>query len=235
VRHGGRYIVAQGWTPEGMEAGPNDHALLEVDESGNSRVLSNDFWNPFDLAISDGAIFVVDAAKNSIEKLDGNGTRTTLFSFARLTASGSDMQTLSPTQFKADQAYELDAVPTAIEIRDDRLYLSLFGGFPFISGAGRVVSMPKTGGPLQVDVSGLDAPVDIAWNEGTLLILEHGTYDQSSGFVEGSGRLSAFDDMQGSTWVLLDGLTRPSSLLLWDDDEIIVADLGGHLYFLTAE
>ena len=235
VRRGETFLVAQGWTPAGVEAGPNDHALIEVDEEGNSRVLSSAFWNPFDFAISDAAIFVVDAARNSIERLDEAGARTTVFGFARLAVAGSVMQTLSPTQFKADQTYEFDAVPTGIDIRDDRLYVSLFGGFPFISGAGRVVSIPKTGGELQIDASGLDAPVDIAWNDGTLLILEHGTYDQSGGFVEGSGRLSAFDDMHGSTSILLDGLTRPSSVLLWDDDEIVISDLGGHLYFLTAD
>ena len=52
------------------------------------------------------------------------------------------MQSLSPTEFAEGETYEFDAVPTGIALRDGRLYVSLFGGFPFLAGAGKVVSLP---------------------------------------------------------------------------------------------
>jgi hypothetical protein len=111
----------------------------------------------------------------------------------------------------------------------------LFGGFPFAAGTGRVVSLPEGGGEIQVDVSDLDAPVDVAPFGVNLLILEHGTYDQASGFRPGSGRLSTFDNMHGQRSVILDGLTRPVGLLVWGEDLIVVADLTGNLHFLKRD
>ncbi|MGH6923794.1 MAG: ScyD/ScyE family protein [Propylenella sp.] len=235
VRYGANYLVAQGWTPTNSEAGPNDHALIEVDENGILGVLHGDFWNPFNFLITGDAIFIVDAAKNTIEWLDAEGGKTTILGLPRLAASGSAMQSLSPTEFSKQQGYEFDAVPTGIALRDGRISVSLFGGFPFTGQSGQVISFSESGGESQIDVSGLDAPVDIAWKDGFLLILEHGAYDQATGFQPGTGRLIAFDDMHGGRSVLLDGLTRPVSVLVWDDDEIVVSELGGNLYFLTPQ
>jgi hypothetical protein len=231
IPHGGTYLVAQGWTPVDGTEGPHDHALLEIDEERVVRVIHRDFWNPFRFKVAGDLIYVVDAAQNSIERLNLDGTKTTIFSFKRLTQTPQAMQNLSPTEFSGE-AYEVDAVPTGIAIEEQRLSVSLFGGFPFAEGAGQIVSMGLGGEEPQVDVSGLNAPVDLAFAGNTILILEHGVYEQATGFQPGSGRLIAFDNMHGRREVVAEGLSRPVSFLVSDNGEIVISELGGTLYFL---
>ncbi len=238
VRYGENYLVAEGWTPIDADEGPNDHALIEVDENGVVKVIHRDFWNPFDFAVSGDAIYVVDAARNSLERLTDRGAKTTLFTFPRLSVSGAAMQTLSPTQFSNDAGYEVDAVPTGVALSGGRIYVSLFGGLPFIAGEGKVISIEGSEvAPLaRLELDGLNAPVDIAFDtDGRLLVLEHGVYRQGSGFQLESGRLLGVDLVKGERQVMLNGLTRPASIAVWDDDALIVSDLGGNLFFLTRE
>ncbi|MCR4282120.1 MAG: ScyD/ScyE family protein [Bauldia sp.] len=236
ARVDGAYVVAQGWTPVDSDEGPYDHALVAIDDTGAIRVVSNDFWNPFAFVASDGAYFVVDAARNSIERIDAGGSRSTLAAFARMSASATALQNLSPTEFAEGETYDFDAVPTGIALRRDRLYVSLFGGFPFVAGAGKVVSLAAAGGAPEPVLDDLNAPVDIAFApDGRLLVLEHGLYDQGSGFRPGSGRLLSVDIATGDRQVVVDGLTRPASVLVWDARQLVVSELGGTLYFLTHE
>ncbi|MEX0852721.1 MAG: ScyD/ScyE family protein [Bauldia sp.] len=233
-RHGGGYLVAQGWTPVEAVEGPYDHALLKIDATNGVRVVNRDFWNPYHFAVAGERIYVVDAARNSIERLAPDGARTTVATFGRLTQAESALKSLSPTEFSGTKAYEFDAVPTGIALDGERIYVCLFGGFPFLANAGSVVSLSEIDPVIQIDVSGLDAPVDVAVTAGgsTLFILEHGAFDQATGFVPGTGRLIAFDNLHGGRSIILDGLTRPAALLLWGDGEIVVSELGGRLYFL---
>lgn len=231
IPHGETYLVAQGWTPVDGAEGPHDHALIEIDDKDIVRVIHRDFWNPFRFKISGDLIYVVDAARNSIERVTFAGEKTTVFSFKRLVQTPEAMQSLSPTEFSG-QAYEVDAVPTGIAIEEKRLYVSLFGGFPFAEGAGQIMSMSLDGKEPQIDVSGLNAPVDLAFAGNTILILEHGVYEQTTGFQPGTGRLIAFDNMHGGREVVVEGLTRPVSLLVSETGEIVISELGGTLYFL---
>jgi hypothetical protein len=126
-------------------------------------------------------------------------------------------------------------VPTGVAARDGRLYVSLFGGFPFMTGAGRVVSLPEVAGAptARIEAVGLNAPVRVAFDQsGNLLVLEHGTYEQSTGFASGSGRLLSIDLTSSRRQVLLDGLTRPAGLEVLTEDEIIIAQLDGTLIVL---
>jgi hypothetical protein len=235
ARQGAAYIVAQGWTPANTEESRYDHALLEVDEVAGVRVLSSDFWNPYDFVTAFDGYYVIDAARNSVERLSADGGRQTLFTFARLTASGSTLKSLSPTEFGEQQSYAFDAVPTGIAVRGDRLYVSLFGGFPFVAGSGRIVSLPEAGvaSSARVEAGDLNAPVDVVFDaSGDMLVLEHGTFDQAGAWVPGSGRLLRMTSA-GVRQIILDGLTRPVSVLTWDARRLIVSELGGSLYFLT--
>ena len=144
ARRGAGYIVAQGWTPVDQSEDPRDHALLEVDDTKVVRVIDADFWNPFAFAAQDDTLFVVDAAKNTVERLDA-GERNRLATFPRIAQAGSALQKLSPTEFAKQKPYEVDAVPTGIAARDGRLYVSLFGGFPYVAGGGAVVSIELGG------------------------------------------------------------------------------------------
>lgn len=228
----GRIVVAQGWTPTGHEATSFDHALLAIGTDGNVEIICDDFWNPFAFLADGDGFVVVDAARNSLERVGPGCARRTLASFARLTGSETGMRTLSPTEF-AGEPYEVDAVPTGVARDGDRFLVSLFGGFPFLAGAGVIAEVPLSGGEPVPAVTGLDAPVDLALSaDGELLVLEHGLFDQSAGFLPGSGRLVAIDP-SGARRLLLDGLTRPASLLVWDAATLMVTELGGTILILT--
>jgi hypothetical protein len=236
ARHGNSYLVAQGWPPADQAEQELDHALLEVDESAVVRVVSNDFWNPYDFVSSNDSVYVVDAARNAVERLslDGSG-KVRFFTFARLTARGEALGQLSPTEFGGGSTYEFDAVPTGIAAHGGRIYVSLLGGFPFIAGSGRIVSLPETGMPDEArsEADDLNSPVDIAFDaKGEMLVLEHGTFDQLVKWNPGSGRLVAIDPATNERSVILAGLTRPVAVLPFDDDTIVVSQLDGQLVFV---
>ncbi|WP_018238165.1 ScyD/ScyE family protein [Ensifer sp. BR816] len=237
ARVGAELIVAQGWTPASAEADPRDHSLVAIDAAGKTRIISNDFWNPFDFVAADQGFYVVDAARNSVEHVRSDGRKRTVVSFRRLPQAADTLQNLSPTEFAADSSYEVDAVPTGIALHERRLHVALFGGFPFLAGAGTVVSIPTGGAPEpRLEVDGLNAPVAIAFaNDGGMFVLEHGTYDQKQGFAKGSGRLLKIDAATKSRSTILDGLTRPVSVLVWDARQLVVSDLAGNLYLLTLQ
>ncbi|WP_373414354.1 ScyD/ScyE family protein [Ensifer aridi] len=233
ARLGHRLVVAQGWTPVDRREGPLDHALVALDNAGKTSVISNDFWNPFDFVAAADGLYVVDAARNSVEHLRLDGRRNTIVTFRRLEQRGEALQGLSPTEFAKGETHAVDAVPTGVALSNGRLYITLFGGFPFLPGAGKVVSVPAAGGPSapRLEAEELNAPVAVAFDHnGAMLVLEHGTYDQSHGFAKGSGRLLRFGE--GDREVILDGLTRPVSVLVWDGRQLVVSDLGGSLHFL---
>jgi hypothetical protein len=236
ARQGTAYFIAQGWTPANTEEGRYDHALLEVNEAAVARIVSSDFWNPYDFIAAPDGFYVIDAARNSVEHLSADGgVRQTLFTFARLTASGSTLKPLSPTEFGEQENYAFDAVPTGIAAHGGRLYVSLFGGFPFVAGSGRIVSLADAGvaPSARVEAGDLNAPVDVVFDaSGDMLVLEHGTFDQAGGWTPGSGRLLRISPT-GVRQIILDGLTRPVSVLTWDDRHLVVSELGGSLCLLT--
>jgi hypothetical protein len=234
--YGSNYLVAQGTTPAGADQNPVDHAILELDEARILKVIQSDFWNPFDFVLEGTMLYVVDAARDDIERMRTDGSdKTTLFTFARLKARASALKSLSPTEFGKEQTYDVAAVPTGIAARDGRLYVSLFAGFPYIAGSGRVVSLPdaEASASARIEAAGLNAPVDVAFDlQGNMLVLEHGTYNQSGGWASESGRVISIDLVSGERRVLVEGLTRPVGLLVFDADQIIVSQLDGSLIFL---
>lgn len=236
VPYGANYLVAQGTTPIGKDDNSDDHAILEVDETSVLKVVQSDFWNPFDFIIDGAALYVVDASRNDVERLRPDGSnKTTLFTFARLKAQESALTQLSPTEFGKKQTYEVAAVPTGITVRDGRIYVSLFAGFPYIAGSGLVVSLPdaEDAASARIEARDLNAPVDVAFDPGgRLLVLEHGAYAQSAGWSSGSGRLLSIELGSGERDVIVDGLTRPVGLLVFGADQIVVSQLDGSLIFL---
>ncbi|EJL51012.1 hypothetical protein PMI09_04706 [Rhizobium sp. CF122] len=231
-------VVAQGWTPVGSKEGPFDHALVALDAAGQVRVISSDFWNPFDFIAASGSYYVIDSARNSVERLLPGGSKSTILTFRRMGQAATALRSLSPTEFTEGNSYETDAVPAGIALHGGRLYIALFGGFPFLTGAGEIVSIPEAGDQSmpQIDVEALNAPVSIAFdNDGEMLVLEHGTYDQKEGFRKASGRLLKFNKMTREPKVILEGLTRPVSVLVWDERRMVVSALDGNLYVLTRE
>ncbi|MEY9325378.1 ScyD/ScyE family protein [Sinorhizobium fredii] len=237
ARVGGEFVVAQGWTPIDAKETPLDHSLVAIDDAGKTRVISNDFWNPFDFVAADQGFYVVDAARNSVERVERDGRKETLISFRRLPQKEGALQSLSPTEFQANSGYEVDAVPTGIALHKGRLYVVLFGGFPFLAEAGKVVSISTVGASEpQLEADRLNAPVAIVFtDDGAMLVLEHGTYEQKQGFAKGSGRLLRIEAAAKSRATIVSGLTRPVSVLVWDDRQLVVSDLAGNLHLLRRE
>ncbi len=209
----GRAYVSQGWPDVARQAGWRDHAVLSFGLTGGgpARVLGNDFWNPYDLEWGGDGWYVADAGRNALMRLTG-ATVEQVFAFPRLRHPESSLGSLSPTEFTGDGDTAVDAVPTGVAIAGDRVYVALFGGFPYITGGGVVVSLPKSAPAPRArrEVVGLDAPVDVAFAEdGRLLVLEMGRYDLAAGFVVGTGRLLAIELATGEREVLLQGLGLP--------------------------
>ena len=231
-------MVAQGWTPVDRGESLYDHSLLRLGPAGDLTVLSDDFWNPFDFALDGETLHVIDAARNSLERLDPDGRRTTLHRFPRLEIKSSRLSSLSPTEFSEKEVYRVDAVPTALALRGDRFFVSLFGGFPYLERAGAVVSLDRSApaAPARLEVGELDNPVDLAFDDtGTLFVLEHGRFDQALGFLPGSGRLSAMEPGAGDRRDVLAGLTRPVTLLLLASGRMAVSSLDGTVAFAVPD
>ena len=235
-------LVSQGWPDANAAPAPTDHALLSfINPQETPRIISGDFWNPYDFEIvghaDDSAeIFVVDAGKNALLRVEGNTVKT-VYEFPRLKRESAEMSELSPTEFVDGAApYEVDAVPTGLAISDNRAWVALFGGFPFTPNGGAVVSLPLEGDSAspRTEVEGLNTPVDVEFTPaGGLLVLEMGEFDIASGFVPGTGKLSIVDLSTGKPELLVGALDQPTGLLATSDDEIYVTALSGHVYRLT--
>lgn len=233
--------VSQGWPDANAAPAPTDHAILSfANPEETPRIVSSEFWNPYDFEIvghpdDSVEILVVDAGKNALLRVAGDAV-TTVYEFPRLKREPSEMSELSPTEFASSAApYEVDAVPTGLAISDNRAWVALFGGFPFTPNGGAVVSLALEGeGAIpRTEVAGLNTPVDVEFTPaGDLLILEMGAFDMASGFVPGTGKLSIVDLITGKPELLLGGLDQPTGLLATGNDEIYISALSGHVYRL---
>ena len=233
---GDRVYVSQGWPDVNREEGPLDHAILALDANGGAapRVVGNDFWNPYDFEWSEDGWFIADAGRNALVRMPAaGGVVEQVFVFPRLKHKEKVLKTLSPTEFKSDEIYEVDAVPTGIAVGGGRVYVALFGGFPFVERGGVVVSVPAEGNVRRArrEVKDLDAPIDVAFaSDGRLLVLEMGTFDLERGFTPGTGRLTAVDLETGTSQVLVSGLGLPVTVEpLFGGGAMVVQMAGGVL------
>lgn len=232
--------VSQGWPDANADPAPTDHAIIFLQNAEmRPRVISSDFWNPYDFEIigqpnAAAELIAVDAGKNTLVRLEG-GAAKTIYAFPRLKREPSEMSALSPTEFpEGTEPYEVDAVPAGLAVSDGRAWVTLFGGFPFVPKGGAVVSLALEGegATPRMEVDGLDSPIDVEFtDDGEMLILEMGAFDMASGFVAGTGRLSIVDP-NGKRAPLLDGLDRPVTVLAAPQDEIYISALSGHIYRL---
>ncbi|HEY3145743.1 MAG TPA: ScyD/ScyE family protein, partial [Dongiaceae bacterium] len=214
-------LVSQGWPDANAAPAPTDHAILSFTDTGEApRIVSRDFWNPYDFEVvgqpdDKAALFVVDAGKNALLRVQGSAVKT-VYEFPRLKRDPSQMSELSPTEFANGAApYEVDAVPTGLAIRDGRAWVALFGGFPFTPKGGAVVSLPLEGEGVvpRTEVTGLDTPIDVKFTPaGDLLVLEMGAFDMTTGFLPATGKLSVIDLRTGGRERVLDGLDQPTGL-----------------------
>ena len=235
---GGRVFVAQGWQDVSRDETDVDHAILELVGDGTVRVLSNEFWNPYDFVWAGDGWLVADAGRNTLARLSPDGTVSQLFSIPDLEHRRDELRRLSPTEFKGGESYLVDAVPTGLAVRGERVYVALFGGFPFLAGGGAVISVPLDGPAVaRLEAVDLDAPIDLAFaDDDALLVLEHGRYDTAANaFLDGSGRLSRMDLASGERQELLSGLTHPSTVVPTGGNSFVVVTLAGRILRLVQD
>jgi hypothetical protein len=237
----GRAYVSQGWPDVERGEGALDHAILALGGRGSAapRVVGNDFWNPYDFEWARDGWFVADAARNALVRISVEGGPVEqVFAFPRLEHRETALGSLSPTEFKSDEIYEVDAVPTGVAVGGARVYVALFGGFPFIERGGVVVSVPLDGKVRSArrEVKDLNTPIDVAFAaDGRLLVLEMGVFDVDKGFLPGTGMLMAVDLATGASEVLLSGLGLPVTVEPLPGGGALVAQMVGGIVRLSQQ
>ena len=235
-----------GWRPDfycarlagrGRSAVAVDHAIVEVLAGGETRVVSNAFWNPFDFEWVDGRFIVVDAGRNALLALDLDGHLAEFATFERIVAPPEALQALSPTAFENQAEYLVDAVPTGLAVMDEGYFVTLLGGFPFFPGNGKLVRLPRNGGVATVVAEGLEAPIDVATDaQGRLFVLEMGLFDLGGGhFIPGTGRLVHLDLATGDRVEVATGLRRPISVATGSNDALVITEAAGRVLYLQPE
>ena len=205
---------------------------------GGVKVLSSDFWNPFDFVASPDGFYVVDAARNTIERLSADGgVRQTLFTFARLTASGSTLQ--APVADRVRRAAELRVRRRPDRHRRARTAASTsrcsaaFRSWP-AAAASFLCRKPASRHP-RGSRPAISTPRSMSSSTRTATCSFSSTAlsIQSGAWVSGQRPAPSHRPSTGARQIILDGLTRPVSVLIWDDRHLVVSELGGSLYFLT--
>ncbi|MEX0697561.1 MAG: hypothetical protein WD099_08465, partial [Dongiaceae bacterium] len=114
----GHILVSQGWQDVNRTEGPYDHALLSLDRDGGVGVVSQAFWNPYDVDGGDGRWFLADSGKNVLFSVSPAGAVAEHFVFPDIVHDQSALQSLSPTEFAAGETYQAEAVPTGVAVGD---------------------------------------------------------------------------------------------------------------------
>ena len=157
--------------------------------------------NPWHVAAVAGGYLVTDAGGNSLLRVAGDGTISTVATFASRALGGP-----APTE----------PVPTGIAVGPDgAYYVSELTGFPFVPGAARIYRIAPGGTPT-IFASGFTMLSDIAFGaDGSLYALE---YDSNGLLAPGSGGALWRVASDGSrSLVFNDGLVSPTGLAIGAD------------------
>ena len=167
--------------------------------------------NPWHLApVADGML-VTDAGGNSLLRIAGDGSISTVATFASRALGGP-----GPTE----------PVPTGVAVgADGRTYVGELTGFPFVPGAAQIYRIGPGGGTPEVFATGFTQITDLAFGkDGNLYVLE---FDSNGLLNPGDG---------GSLWrvapdgskslAFSDGLVQPTGLEVGADGAFYVSNHG---------
>jgi hypothetical protein len=162
--------------------------------------------NPFGMVESGGALYLSDAAQNTVVKVDvKSGKATTLLTFPQMANPGG----MPPT---------MDAVPDSIRHHGGGFLVPLLSGYPFPSGAAeiRAVGFDGTNSPF---IAGLTSAIDILpvkkpKRGEALLVLEYSLNQNANA----PGRLSQYDSPAGTPVVVAENLNSPTNMV-WDEHD----------------
>lgn len=180
-----------------------DLAQYEEDHNPDGGIVDS---NVYGLLAGAGARIVTDAGGNSIVRISANGDMSTL---ATLPSRSSGRPT--------------DAVPTAIvKGPDGAYYISELTGVPFAAGAARIYRLVPGEEPT-IFLTGFKTVIDLDFGpDGSLYVLEH-----AGGpiFFGGPGRVIRVTP-DGTRTDVVTGLTRPTSVVVDQDETIYVSNRG---------
>jgi hypothetical protein len=166
--------------------------------------------NPYQLAAANGALYVTDAASNTLLRLDDDGTVSLLAAF--------------PPRFIGPPPPFSDSVPTGVVVGPDgNFYMAELTGFPFTPGAAQIYRITP-GGVVDVAHSGFTMISDLAFGrDGSLFVLEL----DSNGFAQpgGTGQIIRILP-DGGRRLVIDGLVAPTGLTVGSNGRLYVSNFG---------
>ena len=165
--------------------------------------------NPWRLAPVSGGTLVTDAGGNSLLRIGGDGTISTVATFETRVVGGVPME----------------PVPTGLAVGPDgAYYVGELTGFPFVPGAARVFRIAPGSAPA-VFASGFTNITDLAFGaDGSLYVLEF----DSNGLLNpgNAGALWRVAPDGSRSLVFSDGLVQPTGLAIGADGSFYVSNLG---------
>jgi len=190
--------------------------ILEHEEDENPGGGAVD-TNPYAVLAEPGGRIVVDAGGNSLLRVAANGTVETLAVFPPQP---------NPAPFGPPM---IESVPTTVARGPDgALYVGELTGFPFLPGLARIFRVVPGQDP-EVVCTGFKTIIDIAFApDGSLLVVENATnpFPPPPPFAPNTGRLSRVDLEDCTITPVLEGLNRPTSVVVGPDDAIYVTNNG---------
>jgi len=173
--------------------------------------------NPYAVLAEPGGRIVVDAGGNSLLRVAANGTVETLAVFPPQP---------NPAPFGPPM---IESVPTTVARGPDgALYVGELTGFPFLPGLARIFRVVPGQDP-EIVCTGFKTIIDIAFvPDGSLLVVENATnpFPPPPPFAPNTGRLSRVDLEDCTITPVLEGLNRPTSVVVGPDDAIYVTNNG---------
>ncbi len=166
-------------------------------------------------------LYVVDSAANAVWQVD-KYRRVTIF-------AAIPLYDLPPGVSSMEE--KIEPVPTSIAMQGSKAYISLFTGWPFIAGFGRIIEVDINKGEQKEFVTGLNFPVDVEFDQrGNLYILEYtSSFNPTTGFQLNSGRILRLEH-GGSFEIILDDINSPRDMVIDSNGTIYVSCLEQNSY-----
>lgn len=193
--------------------------VLGLDDLGVTMTALNEvrLTNAFDVAFdAEGRPVVTDASGNGVATI----TQETQTAFTHRFGDLSD-----PDQ----PSLKIDPVPTGIARLGNEYLVTLTGGCPFPTGAGRLVAIDGDRGE-RVLVDALNMPIDVEVGpDGAIWLLEFARFSEGAscftgdGYQPGTGRLSLVID--GTAESVVEGLDFPGAVLIASDGSVYVTEV----------
>lgn len=198
---------------------PNTASILEV-RQGEVREIAQTWPNekannpdgyvveshPYGLAAgADGLLYVADAGANALLRVTPRGGAVEVL------AVFDGIPSPIPNPGRGG-ALESDPVPTGVTFGSDgTIYVSLLGGFPFLPGASKVVTVDPESGEVSDFATGLTMLTDLRTGpDGALYAVQFGVFTDQ-GPVPDSGAILRIQAGEASE-VLVEGLAYPTSI-----------------------